>query len=252
MEFNNINRYVVISTNNNPDYYFYAPFQEKAWNSLGWNLCVMVTRDVHIPDLKLSNPSTVVVRMAEHSHLRSETVAQVSRLYAASYFDSDTLLMTCDMDLIPLTDYWKPDKNNITIYGHDLTWHSFYPMGYIAMTSANWAKYMKLTDNVEADINRDAEEYKHLTSSDNWESWWNYDWTMITDRLKPFKDSLTFIDRGQINIAGATLAKGRVDRHNFIETQNQPYLIDAHCENNNVKHPVKLEPFLELYNKFYK
>lgn len=245
-------KYVVISTNNNPDYYFYAPYQEKAWNSLGWSLCVMVTRDVDIEALKLSNPSTVIIRMAEHPHLRGETVAQASRLYAANFFDADTLLMTCDMDLIPLANYWNPSVNDITIYGHDLTWHSFYPMGYIAMTAANWHQYMKLTGDTEADMNRDAKEYEHLTSSDNWESWWNYDWQIITDRLKPFKDRLTFIDRGQINIAGATLAKGRVDRFNFIETQKQPDLIDAHCENNNVKHPSKLEPFLELYNKYYK
>ena len=49
---------------------------------------------------------------------------------------------------------------------------------------------------------------------------------MITDRLKPHKDKITFIDRGQVDIAGATLAKGRVDRYNIAETRKQDDLIE--------------------------
>ena len=30
-------RWVVISTDNNPDYYQYLPIVKKAWNILGWN-----------------------------------------------------------------------------------------------------------------------------------------------------------------------------------------------------------------------
>ena len=32
------NRTVVVSTTNNPDYYFYLPYVEKAWNNYGWNV----------------------------------------------------------------------------------------------------------------------------------------------------------------------------------------------------------------------
>ncbi len=75
---------------------------------------------------------------------------------------------------------------------------------------------------------------------------------LLTNRLKPYAHLIEFIDRGQIDIAGATLAKGRIDRHNWIVTQNQPEpFIDCHCENNNVKHPDKLEPFLKVFNRFY-
>lgn len=248
---NNNNRYVVVSTNNNPDYFFYAPFQEKAWNSLGWKLCVMVTHDVDVKDLKLVNDSTVIVRLPKIEGLRDATIAQASRLYASNYLPLSSLIMTCDMDLVPLADYWNPNENEITVYGHDLTWFSFYPMGYIAMSGHNWKKYMSCTYNMANDIERDAKEIE-IAYSEDWEQWWNHDWTLVTKRLKPFADKITFINRGQIDIAGATLARGRVDRHNFIATQNQPNLIDAHCENNNVQHPVKLEPFLELFNKFYK
>ena len=130
--------------------------------------------------------------------LRNETIAQGGRLYAANYLPQDSLIMTCDMDLIPLSDYWHPKIEDITIYGHDLTWHSFYPMGYIAMSGANWKKYMNLTGLTENDFDRDARETQRAFVTDDWESWWNFDWDLITKRLKPFAKQLTFVDRGQI------------------------------------------------------
>jgi len=241
----------VISANNNPDYLFYAPYQERAWNSLGWRLCIMITHDVNPLDLNIENPETIIVRLPEIPELRSATIAQAGRLYAANYLSEDALIMTCDMDLIPLSDYWKPEPFDVTVYGHDLTWHSFYPMGYCAMSGKNWKKYMNLTGLTENDLVRDAKEVE-LAYMPDWEQWWNHDWTLLTKRLKPYASIIKFNDRGQINIAGATLAKGRIDRHNWMETQNQPEpFIDMHCENNNVQHPVKLDPFLKVFNKFY-
>lgn len=244
-------KYVVVSSNNNPDYLFYLPYVEKAWASYGWDLCVMLTHDVDITKIDKRREETIIVQLPKIEGLRMESIAQVSRLYAANYLPMDALIMTSDMDLIPLQNYWNPSINDITVFGHDLTWHSYYPMGYTAMSGANWKEYLKCTFGTENDIIRDAKEYEHLTKSDNWESWWNWDWTMLTDRLKPFKHKITFIDRGQINIAGATLAKGRVDRYNWIETQNQPNWIDAHCENNNVQHEEKLPKFLKVYEQIH-
>ena len=244
-------RYVVVSTNNNPDYMFYLPYIEKAWNSYGWGLCCMITNDIDISDLNYSNPKTIIIRLPEKKGLRTESIAQAGRLYAANYFDNETLLMTSDIDLLPLVDYWNPNIEKITVYGHDLTWHSFYPMGYIAMKTEKWKKFMKLKLDTSVELEKDAKEYEHLTKSDNWDSWWNWDWTMITDRMKPFANEITFIDRGQINIAGATLAKGRIDRYNWDETQNQPEWIDAHCHNNNVMHESKLKDFLTIFEKVH-
>lgn len=242
---------VVISTNNNPDYLFYAPYAEKAWNKLGWRLCIMTTADVIPTDLKLINSNTIILPLPAIKELRSETIAQAGRLYAANYFPDDTLIMTCDMDLIPLSDYWHPKPEDITIYGHDLTWHSFYPMGYIAMNGHTWKRVMYLNNNTEQELIRDAKEIG-LAYMPDWEQWWNHDWTLITKRIKAYPQKPVFIDRNQINIAGATLAKGRIDRYNWEVTQQQPEpFIDMHCENNNVMHPEKLEKFLKVFNKFY-
>lgn len=242
---------VVISTNNNPDYMFYAKYAEHAWNKLGWELRICITEGVIPNELETVNETTRFIRLPHLENIRTETIAQAGRLYAANYLGHDNLLMTCDMDLIPLSDYWNPDPNETTIYGHDLTWHSYFPMGYIAMTGANWAKYMQLTGNTERDFLRDA-KLTGLPYAPDWESWWNHDWKLVTDRLMPFKNQLRLIDRGQINIAGATLAKGRIDRHNWEETQRQePPFIDMHCENINVRHPDKLNKFLKTWDKFY-
>lgn len=249
-----MDKVVVISSNNNEDYLFYAAYQERAWNALGWRLCIMITHDVDAKDLHVENPETIIVQLPHLPDLRTATIAQAGRLYAANYLPPDSLIMTCDMDLIPLSDYWHPEPFDVTVYGHDLTWRSFFPMGYCAMSGKNWKKYMNLTGLTENDLLRDANDKSiaHSPYSEDWASWWDFDWDLLTTRLMPHKSIIKFIDRGQIDIAGATLAKGRIDRHNWMVTQNQPEpFIDAHCENNNVKHPVKLEPFLKVFNKFY-
>lgn len=245
---------VVVSTNNNPDYMFYAKYAEHAWNKLGWTLAICISDDVVSREINTTSDTTMFLRLPETHKLpgiRTATIAQAGRLYAANYLAPEDLIMTCDMDLIPLSDYWKPNPEQVTIYGHDLTWYSYFPMGYIAMTGANWIKYLELSGNTERDFLRDADLTK-LPYAEDWEQWWNHDWQLVTQRLMPHKKDLTLIDRGQINIAGATLAKGRIDRYNWEETQKQPEpFIDMHCENNNVSHPDKLSKFLKVWEKFY-
>lgn len=246
-------KYIVISSNSNPDYYFYAKYQEKAWNKLGWNICVMVTDDVNPLDLELSNPDSVIIHLPQIPGLRRETVAQASRLYAANYLPLDSLIMTCDMDLIPLSDYWHPNPDEITVYGHDLTDFSYYPMGYVAMTGAKWKEKMKCTYNTTEDLLRDASETivkgVQIAYASDWEKWWNFDWQLLTNRLKPFQAEITFINRGR-RLTG-TYAYGRVDRGDSMKIPPGETLIDAHCENNNVQHPDKLNKFLSLYEGIY-
>ena len=40
-----MNKYVVISTNDNPDYYQYVPYVIKAWNKLGWKVITFLRGD---------------------------------------------------------------------------------------------------------------------------------------------------------------------------------------------------------------
>ena len=153
-------RYVVVSSNNNPDYLFCLPYVEKAWASYGWDLCVMVTHDVDIDLIDKRLESTLIVQLPFIEGLRDATVAQAGRLYAANYLPMDALIMTSDMDLIPLQDYWKPSIEDITVYGHDLTDYSYFPMGYTAMSGASWKHYMRCSYDTRTDMLRDAAETK--------------------------------------------------------------------------------------------
>lgn len=240
-------RIVVISSNNNPDYLFYAPYMIKAWHRLNWKVCIMVTHDVDVSAIKFLG-SDYLIGLPDIPELRSETVAQSGRLYAANYLPKDALIMTSDMDLLPLTDYWNPDPNNITNYGHDLTGFSFYPMGYTAMTGENWVKVMNLTGDTKADMLRDSKDprLKYSPYAPDWEQWWNFDWDLLTNKLQGF--GVTKILRG--HRPNSHFAYGRVDRGDSMQIP-QEALIDAHCENVNVRHPDKLYKFLDLFNRYY-
>lgn len=238
-------RIVVVSTNNNPDYMFYAPYIEKAWSKLGWDLCIMVTSDVSIDDLGIQLESTKVFKLPE-LNIRKESIAQAGRLYACNYLNGYDLVMTSDMDLLPLSDYWNPKVSEISVYGHDLTDYSYFPMGYTAMSIDDWRRVMKLTGDTLIDMTNSAVEYKELTGSEQWEMWWNWDWQMLTDRLK--NEPIKHYHRGR-RLTG-TYAYGRIDRGDSMQIPPNEAMIDAHCENNNVRHPDKLNKFLSIYNQY--
>lgn len=252
-------RYVVVSSNANPNYLFYAKYIEYAWNSLGWGVCIMVTADVDHRDLKLNSffqpsnkPPTIVITLPDIKELRKETIAQAGRLYAANYFHhTETLLMTSDMDLLPLSNYWNPDEDKITVYGHDLTDYSYIPMGYVAMSVGKWRDVMMATLDTEADMIRDSKEpfLKNNPYSQEWESWWGFDWDLLTNRLASYKKEISFIKRGRRE-DGSGFAYGRIDRGDSMKIIPKPW-VDSHCENNNVMHPDKLNKFLSIFEEVY-
>lgn len=243
---NDMKRIVVVSTNNNPDYMFYAPYIEKAWKHLGWDLCIMVTADVNHKDLNVVLDSTKIYSLPD-LQLRKETIAQAGRLYACNYLKGYDVVMTSDMDLLPLSNYWNPSPNEITVYGHDLTDYTYFPMGYTAMSIDNWVRIMRLKGDTILDMANDAVEYKRLTHSEQWEEWWNYDWQMLTDRLK--SEPITHVTRGR-RLTG-TYAYGRIDRGDSMQIPPNETLIDCHCENINVQHEVKLPKFLSIFETHY-
>jgi hypothetical protein len=244
-------RFIVVSSNNNADYLFYAPYVEKAWNNYGWNVAFMITHDVDPKDLKLNNTESLIIQLPHIEGLRIETVAQASRLYAANYLPLDALIMTSDMDLIPLSNYWNPNPEEITVYGHDLTDYSYYPMGYVAMTGHKWREVFKLTYNTLEDMLQGARE-TGLPYKENWEQWWNHDWRLLTDKLSPLKDQIKFITRGRRTVQPhkGVFAFGRVDRGDSCQVPNEN-LIDIHCENKSTQHPDKLSKFLSIYEPIH-
>lgn len=234
-------RTVILSTNNNPDYLFYVPFAEHAWNKIGWRMCLLITHDVERNKLRLNNPETLVYKLPLIEGLRIETIAQTGRLYAANYIKDDVMLMTGDIDLLPLSDYWHPDETTITVYGHDLTDFTHYPMGYIAMTCKKWAMVMGLKGDTSSELENDCKEIG-LAYSDDMGKWWHHDWTLATKRIKPHFPH--FHNRGKRK--GTDFAYGRIDRGDSMQMIQPPY-IDAHCVNTDVRRPDVLKNFLAMY-----
>jgi hypothetical protein len=239
---------VLLSCNNNPDYLFYAKYQEIAWNKLGWDVILACTDDVDETQLGLKN--TQIIKFKKVPELRDITMGQICRHYAPQFIDDETLLMSNDIDMIPLSDYWHPNPDEITIYGHDLTGYQMYPISYIVMKAKVWKRIMNYQEDVQKQMLDDAKEIG-LALSEDWEKWWNHDWILVTKRFESIKDSIKFIDRGKVQVGNAGLAVGRVDRFNWDATVNSKPLIDAHCENINVKHPDKLNKFLKLFENLY-
>lgn len=207
----------------------------------------MCTGDVEHNKVITNNPDTLRLQLPTINGVRTETMAQAGRLYASSYLPENSLVMTCDVDLIPLSDYWHPQQDAITVYGHDLTDYTYYPMGYVAMKKEKWEEVMMLSANINKDMERDFDLTK-AAYSDNWETWWNVDWDLLTKRLEKYKNEIRFINRGRRS--DAPFAFGRIDRGDSMKWIEAPH-IDMHCENNNVYHPDKLNKFLGIWSKLF-
>lgn len=216
---------VILSTNDNPDYLLYMPYTIWAWNKLGWDTVTFYLGDedkIEKDKIDLSKNKIVVLNKIDD--YRDATIVQVSRLFGAMISDNDSdLLMTGDIDMIPLSDYWNPNENDITVYGWDLTGKSQFPICYISMNRKRWIEIMglDLNDSVDNQIKIMLDKSPN-PKSDDFEKWWSYDQQYITEKLLP--QNRVHIDRGFDGI----LAKGRADRYDWEGTKNKPNLIDAH------------------------
>lgn len=221
-------RYVVLSVNSNPEYMYYLPLTVWAWRQFGWEPLVFshgedANRFVAIHnELDEFDPNCFLKEIPGY---RSESVTQISRLYAACVIDDpEAYLMTSDIDMLPLSNYWHPDPNAITVYGHDLTGYQHMPICYIGMRAGKWREVMGLASNdFNALIKRDLDGMPNAKASADPVKRWVVDQDLITDRINQTTFQKKFVHRG-------TLANGypvgRVDRSAWSLTHEE--LIDCH------------------------
>jgi hypothetical protein len=213
-------KYVVLSVNENPKYLYYVQLIVSAWSKFGWWPVIFYTgKDSKISDYAFRELEGFV-HFTHVDGYKSETIAQVSRLYAACFSgDERDIIMTSDIDMLPLSNYWNPSDLNITCYGRDLTDYH-YPICYCAMTPLNWIKVMLITDrDYNVCIKQDLEERDKNSNS------WLWDQDILTERLNRYgKKLLTLMPRGTDKRTGYPI--GRVDRSNWHLNHSQ--LIDAH------------------------
>lgn len=228
-------KYIVLSVNDNPDYLFHVPLVCWAWRYFGWEPILFYSgpyiRETPHRFGELFNLIENEIGDPEEEQLfyklnvtgfGSDTIAQVSRLYAACLaFKGDidgagAFLMTSDIDMLPLSDYWKPDVNKLTAYGRDLTDYH-YPICYIAADNHKWDEIMSLDSSGSIDefIARDLRTQKNM---------WTLDQDIITERINASKYTPERIDRGTDKRTGYPI--GRIDRSHW--TLDHKQYIDCH------------------------
>lgn len=225
---------VILSSNDNLDYLKYYPYVSWAWNELGWDT-LLFYNGKHTPLLaefetiknNWATERNVIRVVGNIDGYRSETIVQVSRLFAGICFPSseENLLMLGDVDMIPLSDYWKPEPNTITTYGWDLTDYGHFPMCYVAAKATKWREMIGVESvyvSVEHEIKRLLDKTPKA-KSEVWEEWWQVDQDILTEMLLKEVSGRTDIIRGVHD----GLAQGRADRYDWERTKDRG-IIDAH------------------------
>lgn len=224
-----MNKTVILSTNDHTDYISYLPYVQKAWNYFGWNTLTFYLGDQQVK----SSLNNKIVAIKPIDGYRDETVVQVSRLFGAQY--TQGLVMTSDVDMMPLSNYWNPKEDCWTVYGEDLTNYKHYPICYIAAPHNLWNEII-----YEQSIQELLEKYNQ-SKSESFDEWWYADQDIITERLRSL--NLTSIPRGSI---GHGVAKGRIDRIAWNQTlQIEGEKIDAH-----LPRPFNISETKFLLNKY--
>jgi hypothetical protein len=236
-----MNKYVIISTNDNEDYFHYLPIVTHAWNQLGWSvICFYRGNETDFPKIKKPNQ---IIQINESSIYREATIVQISRLFGGCLnFNDDDYLLTSDVDMLPCSDYWKPNFDEISVYGYDLTDYSEYPICYIGMKAKLWREVMNVSkgDNVIQMINSLLDSCPNAKSEDFYE-WWGVDQQEITKILK--QRAVQHYPRGK----SGDYAIGRVDRGNWAVTLNQAQFIDCHLPRP-AKNETSINQVQELLN----
>lgn len=214
-------KFVVISVNENPEYIFYIPLVTWAWKKLGWIPIVQIVNTIRTP---LIIKDEITMNFNQQAGYRSETVAQMARLYAAcGNFEMNDYIMTSDVDMLPLSDYWKFDPDKITVWGHDLTGYQHMPICYIGMKVSRWIEVMGLTStNYNHMLQRDLDSMPNAKSEDQVKRW-VVDQDLITERINAVQFEKEFIHRG-VYENGYPI--GRVDRSAW--TLKHDTFIDCH------------------------
>lgn len=282
-------KYVVLAVNDNPKYGFYLPLLVFAWRSFGWDVIILYVgqknerNDLIFETFNLLNSKLtkvyqdyyrlVVVGIDSVPDYKTETIAQISRLYACCLAHESVFLMTSDADMLPLTDYWQIQGNALftangqkqyytaqpTAWGRDLTDYH-YPICYIGMQVNDWINVMQLSklDPMEM-IHRDLKAIKPRAGI------WCLDQDIITQRIMEYGEhKFRKVNRGIDKRTGYPL--GRVDRSNWHMSHER--LIDAHLPHDILtnddsykkvldlcKHvwpKMRFEWFEDYYNKFKK
>lgn len=227
-------KFAILAVNNNPDFFYYLPLTKWTWEKIGWEIKVLYQRDDTIPtqtkELEQLMIDTIGINFIPHviqpiPGYRSDTITQISRLYAALLpeINPEDYIMTIDADMLALSDAWQFDPDDITLWNHDLTGYSEIPMCYCGMRKMRWIEVIGCTGTIQDRIKYDLDQMPNAKESAPWEQRWSVDQQLLTKRIRDTQFKKTFIPRGQYSNGYAAY---RIDRGDWRLDHDQ--FIDAH------------------------
>jgi hypothetical protein len=242
---------VILSVNDNPDYLYYAPICAWAWKQFGWDPKIFFygkIRDLEDWALAVTKDAgeAKVIEIEEVPDFRSDTIVQTSRLHGY-FFSKDDYLILGDIDMIPLSDYWKPSEEGVTVYGWDLTGFGDIPMCYVGAPSNLMRQiFSNEKQYIASEIQYDLNTYAGARSEE-FDQYWYSDQRIMTRKLMEYgKDRITFIDRGQYSNG---FAVGRVDRGNWNPVLSE--YIDSHLMRDAYRNDDAYKKNKQLYNLIF-
>lgn len=245
---------IVLSVNQNPEYLFYVPLVCWAWKKFGWEPLLFVEGAKYegIFEFVMDHPELEKIwpyPLNSIEGYRSDTIAQISRLYGACVADSDDYLMTGDIDMLPLSDYWTMDDKKITVWGHDLTGFHHYPICYIGLSQVHWKELMQITSvDYNNLIDRDFQTLPNAKSEDQVKRW-VVDQDLITNRINKWHFQRENVMKSLIRgVLPNGYPIGRVDRSAWTLEHDQ--FIDCHMLRSNWL-PENMAKTMELLHKVW-
>jgi|SRR6478609_1852237 len=220
---------IVLSINENPIYQFTLPLVVWSWKRIGWDVMVLQNCKGSLDTMfvvaqAIKNFNVQGIPFVNIENYRSDTIAQVSRLYAACFTGNGDYIMTGDADMMALSDYWKFDPKKITVWGHDLTGYQQIPICYIGMMAERWREVMGIyTNNALELIKRDLDDMPDARENGNQIERWCTDQRLITKRINEVQFEKEFVHRGVLT-NGYPI--GRIDRSAWATYHPNP--IDCH------------------------
>lgn len=259
---------VILSTDLNEDYLFYAPITSFVWKYFDFSpiLYIIIGKEKsnnlplvlnQINDLKIN---TKIYLYENISSFRDCTLAQTIRLFGWKNEQQNEYIVLGDIDMIPLNSFLNRDFDKLNVFGFDLTGRTQIPMCYVGMKKYHWERVIKNDIN----LNEYQETITILNSlsnskSDIFDNYWYCDQEILTKSILNYgHDNFNFIDRG--NESNGYAFK-RVDRGNWNWDKSKEYM-DSHLLRNPeknfplvfdlIKNYIKnCDWMMEYYNKFY-
>lgn len=227
-----MNKYAILSTDNNPDYYSLLPLVCHSWRKIGYEPVIL---SVGLPDDvydTLGHCKCWVAPQQRVEGVKDSTLAQFYRLFAFNNLKPDDIYITADADMVIARDIFTHDvsQGQIVSYGYDLTGRSELPICYVKAAAAKWRELM-------GEFHIPEKAY-----SERWEDYWSVDQQLLTQRAREYgMERITFVDRLHNHPRG--LPTGRWDRACWDVIPNE--VIDVHMKRNDFD--AQLQVFKHLW-----